>query len=151
MTAEAETDRAYPRVGEVFELALDGAAPENQPLEMVESFGYNPAGWSHNGPTVSGQKTRRFKLVQVGYCSNMEKVKVKVGTEGAFPEGQWINAFKAAFPEPDGQGPVGIPDASWIDSGGRANYPYILAFGLMQFNYAGHIRIEDWRWLVAVE
>ena len=102
-------------------------------------------------PPFQGQKTRRFKLVQVGYCSNMEKVKVKVGTEGAFPEGQWINAFKAAFPEPDGQGPVGIPDASWIDSGGRANYPYILAFGLMQFNYAGHIRIEDWRWLVAVE
>ncbi len=151
MTAEPAAGRAYPRVGEVFELTLDGAAPENQPLEMVESFGYNPAGWSHNGPTVSGQKTRRLKLVQVGYCSNMEKVKVKVGAEGAFPEGQWINAFKAAYPEPDGQGPIGIPDASWIDSGGRANYPYILAFGLMQFNYAGHIRGEDWRWLAAVD
>src|SRR5579863_5445427 len=88
----------YPKVGEVFELALDGDAPENQPLEMVDSFGYNPAGWSHKGPKVSGRQTRRFKFVQVGYCSNVDKIKEQSSAHGEIPEGQWINAFKAAYP-----------------------------------------------------
>lgn len=56
---------AYPADGEIFELTLDGDAPENQPLEMVSRFGYAPVGWRHNGPKVSGKQTRRFKLVGV--------------------------------------------------------------------------------------
>jgi hypothetical protein len=141
----------YPQLGEVFELTLDFDAPENEVMEMVEEFGYNSAGWSHVGAKVTGQKTRRFKLVQVGYCSNTDKVRSKTAALGATPEGQWINAFKAAYPVPDGQGPIGIADDSWIGANGRGNYPYLLAVGLQHFNYGGHVRGEDWRWLVLDE
>jgi hypothetical protein len=145
------TSPAYPKVGDVFELTLDFDAPANEPLEMVEEFGYNSTGWSHTGTKMTGQHTRHFKLVQLGYCSNIDKVKAKTATLGATPEGQWINAFKAAYPVPDGQGPIGIADDSWIGANGRANYPYLLAVGFQHFNYGGHVRGEDWRWLVVVE
>jgi hypothetical protein len=140
----------YPGVGDVFELALNGDARENQPLEMVDSFGYNPEGWCHKGPTISGHQTRRFKLVQVGYCSNLDKVKEKTSALGENPAGQWINAFHSTYPKSDGQGPIGIADGSWVGPNGRANFPYVLAVGFLHFNIAGHIRGEDWRWLVAV-
>jgi hypothetical protein len=142
---------AYPRAGEVFELTLDFDAPANDAMEMVEEFGYNSTGWSYVGAKVTGRQTRRFKLVQIGYCSNTEKVRAKTAALGATPEGQWINAFKVAYPVPDGQGPIGIADDSWISANGRANYPYLLAVGLQHFNYAGHVRGDDWRWLVVDE
>jgi hypothetical protein len=147
----ANTSPAYPRVGEVLELTLDFDAPANEPMEMVEEFGYNSTGWSYVGTKVTGRQTRRFKLVQIGYCSNTDKVRTKTAVLGATPEGQWINAFKAAYPVPDGQGPIGIADDSWIAADGRANYPYLLAVGFQHFNYGGHVRGEDWRWLVVVE
>jgi hypothetical protein len=141
----------YPPVGEVFELTLDFDAPANEALEMVEEFGFNSAGWSYVGAKVTGRQTRRFKLVQIGFCSNTDKVRAKTAALGATPEGQWINAFKAAYPIPDGQGPIGIADDSWIGANGRGNYPYLLAVGLQHFNYGGHVRGEDWRWLVVDE
>jgi hypothetical protein len=147
--AEAQEKATYPKVEEVFELTLDGAAPENEPLEMVSEFGFNSAGWRHDGPTVSGKQTRRFKFVQVGYCSTVEKVKEKTKAHGEIPEGQWINAFKAAYPKPDGQGPIGFADASWIGADGRANFPYVASVGFLHFNYGGHVRGEDWRWVVS--
>jgi hypothetical protein len=152
-TAEAKTKSSavYPAVGEVFELMLDFDDPANEPMEMVEEFGYNSTGWSFAGPKVTGRQTRRFKLVQIGYCSNIGKVKDKTAPLGKTPEGQWINAFKAAYPTPDGQGPIGVADDSWVGANGRANYPYLLAVGFQHFNYGGHVRGEDWRWLVEVE
>ena len=141
---------AYPPVGEVFELTLDGDAPENEPLEMVNEFGFNPSGWQYIGAAVSGRETRRFQFVQVGYCSTVERVKDKIGPYGKVPAGQWINAFKAAYPEPDGQGPVGFADASWVSADGRANFPYVASVGFLHFNYGGHVRGEDWRWFVQV-
>jgi hypothetical protein len=140
----------YPKVGDVFELTLDFEAPANEPMEMVEEFGYNSAGWSYVGQPVTGKHTSRFKLVEVGYCSNIDKVKAKTEPFGKTPAGQWINAFKAAYPATDGKGPVGVADDSWIGANGRANYPYILAVGFQHFNYGGHVRGEDWRWLVEV-
>lgn len=150
-TSSCETHtQAWPQVGEVFELTLDGDAPENEPLEMVSEFGSNPSGRQHTGATVSGRETRRFQLVQVGYCSTVEKVKDKIHSYGEAPEGQWINTFKAACPQPDGLGPVSFADASWVGADGRANFPYVASLGFPHFNYAGHVRGEDWRWVVQV-
>jgi hypothetical protein len=145
------TSPTYPKEGEVFQLTLDFDAPENEPMEMVEEFGYNSAGWTYVGAKVTGQYTRQFKLVSPGYCSNTDKVRAKTAEFGATPAGQWINSFKKAYPIPDGQGPIGIADDSWIGANGRANYPYLLAVGFQHFNYGGHVRGDDWRWLVVVE
>jgi hypothetical protein len=142
---------AYPKVGEVFELALDGDAPENQPLEIVRSFGYNPEGWRHKGPKVAGKQTRRFKLVQVGYCSNMDVVRERLKAHGENLEGQWMKAFKVAYPQPDGNGPVGVADASWVPPYGVANFPIVDTGGDPHFSWAGLARDAHWRWLVAVK
>ena len=64
--ASVPTRRAHYAEGEVFEMTLNGDAPENQPLEMVRRDGYTGR-WTHNGPKVSGRQTRRFKLDVIGY------------------------------------------------------------------------------------
>jgi hypothetical protein len=104
--------RAYPAIGEVFELTLDGGAPENQPFQIVKDCGYTGT-WRHNGRTVKGKQTRRFKLAQAGYQPNLDGVKSALPASGSV-EGQWIKAFKVAYPQPDGNGPIGVADASWI-------------------------------------
>jgi len=81
-TPSQPTVPAYPAVGEVFELTFDGDVPENQPLEIVRYFGYNPEGWKHKGLRVGGKQTCRFKLVQVGYCPNLEVVQERLKVHG---------------------------------------------------------------------
>lgn len=56
--------RPYPKIGEPFELELDGDYKDNQPLEMVRSAYGDSRGWAHNGPLVTGRATRSFKLVE---------------------------------------------------------------------------------------
>ena len=139
----------YPMIAAVFELTLDGDDSKNQPLAMVRRDGYS-GNWKHKGPVVKGQHTRRFKLVQVGYCRNLDEVRQKLVAHGEIPEGQWREAFKAAYPTPDGAGPVGIADPSWLDSDGGADFPYVYSDGSSYFHWADDGRIERWRWLVAV-
>lgn len=140
---------AYPAVGEVFELTLDGDAPENQPLQIVKDCGY--AGkWRHNGRTVKGKQTRRFKFAQAGYQPNLDGVKATLPASGSV-EGQWIKAFKAVYSRPDGNGPIGIADASWVSPGGGARFPFVDTGGGLLFGWAGHDLGGRWRWLVAAE
>lgn len=140
---------AVPAVGEAFELTLDGDAPENQPLQIVRDCGYTGK-WRHNGRTVQGKQTRRFKLAQVGYQPNLDGVKSAFPTSGSV-EGQWIKAFKAAYPQPDGNGPIGIADASWVYPNGGAGFPIVGSFGDLDFHWAGDAHGADWRWLVPAE
>lgn len=143
----------YPADGEVFELTLDADAPENQPLEMVRRFGYNPEGWQWqytSKKVLSGKQTRRFKLVAVGYCRDLKEVRQKLATHGEIPEGQWIMAFKAAYPQPDGKGPVGVADPSWVFPDGDVYFPYVGTDGGSRFRWADYARGDSWRWLVAV-
>lgn len=142
---------AYPAVGEVFELTFDGDAPENQPLEIVRYFGYNSEGWKHKGLRVGGKQTCRFKLVQVGYCPNLEVVQERLKAHGKNPGGQWMKAFKVAYPQPDGNGPVGVADSSWAHPNGDALFPIVLTDGDLYFVWAGIFQAASWRWLVAVE
>lgn len=137
---------AYPAIGEVFKLTINGDAPENQPLQMVRDFGYTGE-WRHNGPKVEGKQTRRFKLAQACYQPNLDGVKSALPGSTAV-EGQWIKAFKAAYPQPDGNGSIGIADASWFNPRDVARFPVVSTGGSLDFGWAGRDRGVYWRWLV---
>lgn len=139
----------HPPVSEIFELTLDGDLPENQPLEMVRRDGYSGT-WKHNGPVVKGVQTRRFKIVQIGYCRTFDEVQTKLIQHGKIPEGQWRQAYKTAYPKPDGNGPIGIADSSWVLPNGRACFPYVLTDGYSDFCWTDHAFNDFWRWLVEV-
>ena len=134
--------------GEVFEMTLNGDAPENQPLEMVRRDGYT-GDWKHSGPKVKGIETRRFKWVAVGYQPNLEAVRVVLASHGKIPEGQWREAVKQMF-EPDGEYPRGVADPSWRGPSSDADFPCVGRGGVSDFGWAGSGRSGDWRWLVGV-
>ena len=140
---------AYPAIGEVFELTLDSNVPENQPLQIVRDCGYTGK-WRHNGRTVKGKQTRRFKFAQAGYQPDLDGVKAALPTSGSV-EGQWIKAFKAAYPQPDGNGPVGIADASWFNPSGGVYFPIVDTDGRLNFYWADNDQDANWRWLVPAE
>lgn len=141
----------YPADGEIFELTLDGDAPENDPIKMVRRDGYSkPEKWKHAGKKVVGKQTRHFVLVSVGYCENFIELVGKLVKHGTIPEGQWREAFKAAYPQPDGKGPVGFADSSWVDPSGRADFPYVITDGRSHFFWTDDDFDESWRWLVGV-
>ena len=142
--------KSIPIDGEVFELTLDGDDPKNDPLEMVRSDGYHSGAWKHRGKRISGVQTRQFWLACVGLCANLDEVREKLKEHGKIPQGQWREAFKAKYPRPDGNGPIGIADPSWVDPDGDAYYPSVDSFGCSLFRWAGHDKGEDWRWLVEV-
>lgn len=136
--------------GEVFELTLDGDAPDNQPLEMVRRDGYDhPELWRHSGPTVKGAQTRKFKWVSIGYCETFDEVKRKLAKHGKIPKGQWREAVKEKF-QPDGVHPRGSADASWVDPEGLANFPCVITDGSSDFRWTGRGFGGGWRWLVGV-
>lgn len=142
---------AYPAANEIFELTLNGDLPENQPLEMVRRDGYaEPEKWWYTGTKVTGKQTRRFKLVGVGYCSSFSDLKGKLAKHGEIPAGQWREAFKAKYPTPDENGPIGIPDASWVDPLGDANFPCVRTVGGSGFGWSDFVFSGGWRWLVEV-
>ena len=140
----------YPAKGEVFEPTLDGDAPENVPIHaMVAGEGYNSKGWQFNGTRVAGKQTRRFKLVSVGYCRNLDEVRQKLARyDGKVAEGQWRQSFKAAYPKPDGKGPIGFADPSWFSPDGYAYFPYVGTGGGSGFGWADDGFGGRWRWLV---
>ncbi len=141
--------KTYPQVGEVIELTLNGDDPKNVPLGMVRDFGYYSDGWKHKGKTVTGTQTRRFMLVKVGYQSNLAEARKALETaHGPTPEGQWLQAFRAEYPTPDGNGPVGIADSAWAGPRGYADFPFVGSNGRPRFGWPGRGLREAWRWLV---
>lgn len=141
----------YPAEEEVFELTLDGDDPANAPLAMVKNDGYDPEGWKHKGPTVEGTQTRKFKLVRVGDCRDLEEVRKKLKKHGDVPEGQWRQAFKAAYPTPDGNGPIGVADASWTHPFGDRDFPCVSSLGSSYFYWTDSGCGGGWRWLVSIK
>ena len=142
--------KTYPVLNEIFELTLDGSAPENQPLEMVRADGCDPRGWKHDGPTVKGTESRRGKLVSVGYCRGWQELERKLKAHGELPEGQWREAFKARYPTLDGNGPIGFADRSWSVPSERRFFPYVSSAGESSFYWFDDGVHGFWRWFVLV-
>jgi len=89
--------------------------------------------------------------VSIGYQLNLKAAKAALGAKhGPTPSGQWMKAFKDAYPKPDGKSPVGVADASWVDSSGNARFPAVLSDGKPCFDRTVCDLDEDWCWLVAV-
>ncbi|MBI4118766.1 MAG: hypothetical protein HY452_00705 [Parcubacteria group bacterium] len=143
-------DAQYPDDGVEFELTLNFDAPEADPIGMVRGDGYGePEKWRFTGAKLYGIHTKRFKLVRVGYCCGPDEVRERIAGYGPIPEGQWREAFKAAFPKPDGNGPVGFAGSSWVYPNGYAGFPIVYSDGLSCFfRWADGGLGGDWRWLV---
>lgn len=142
--------KPYPADGVEFELTFDFGAPEADPMQMVRTDGYDPKGWKYTGRKQSGVQTRAFKLVHIVYCCNLDEVRQRqmLAQYGPVPGGQWRGAFKAAFPKPDGNGPIGFADPSWVHPNGRVFFPFISSGGGSNFRWADFELDKSWRWLV---
>ena len=138
----------YPAVGDEFDLTI---AKPLTGLDIVTRFGYDQKGWKFNGKEVKGPQTKKFKLVSIGAQPNFEAVKAALVKHGMIPEGQWCAAFKKAFPQPDGNGSIGVADASWVDPHGSAYFPYVYTDGDLYFRWIDYDFFAFWRWLVEVQ
>ena len=138
----------YPNLGEVFKLTIDYSHPNVQPLTMVKNYGYDPAGWRYTGKTATGVVISKFQLVSVGLCGNWRDLGGKLAAYGKNPGGLWIQAFKDAYPKPDGRGRVGIFDASWMNQGHFECFPCIYSSGDLYFSQVIRKFNKHWRWLV---
>ncbi|MDP3725121.1 MAG: hypothetical protein Q8R20_01480 [Nanoarchaeota archaeon] len=136
--------------GEIFALTIDLGAPESDPIAMVLKDGYDPERWKFTGVKLVGVHTRRFRLVSVGYCRDLDEVRQKLAEHGTPAEGQWREAFRKAYPTPDKNGPIGFADSSWVDPGGYAVFPYVWTRGGSGFRWTLLGFDGLWRWVVAV-
>jgi len=145
----AQLGIAYPALNEVFELAII------QPftgLEMVRNDGYtNWQEWRFTGREIFVPQKKKFKLVTIGYQLNFDAVTKELAKHGAIPQGQWRTAFKKAFPSPDGKGPIGIADASWVGPHGFVRFPCVDSGGHPYFHWTAFDFDDGWRWLVEVK
>jgi hypothetical protein len=138
----------YPANGVEFELTI------NEPftsLDMVRRFGYESAGWNFSGAEITKPVTKRFKLVPIGAQSNFKAVEMENAKLGIIPDGQWLDAFKKAFSQPDGNGPIGVAKASWVIPRRDACFPYVYTDGGLSFDWTGHGFSAFSRWLVEVQ
>ncbi|MBI1961414.1 MAG: hypothetical protein HYS45_01785 [Parcubacteria group bacterium] len=85
--------------------------------------------------------------MRVGTCPNLDEVRQKLAPHGPIPEGQWRVAFKTAYPNHDGKGPVGVADPSWVYPSGYASFPYVNSDGFSFFHCADGMLFLHWRWL----
>src|SRR3989344_518010 len=106
-----EIERSFPNhlpmpgESEVFELTLDGDAPENHPIGMVLRLGsgeglipmesMNPFWFMvlHRGPVINGVQTRSFMWLsnqRLGRPKDLASVRIACEKHGKIPEGQWI-------------------------------------------------------------
>lgn len=148
---QALIDRAYPATGEIFELTLDGSDPAMHPIEMVRRYGYDhPEKWRFTGTRLDRTETRRFKLVEIGYQPNFDAVLKALKSHGEIAGGQWREAFRAKYQKPDGKGPIGVADPSWMRPFGPIRFPYVSTAGRSSFHWTGDDFHDSWRWLVEV-
>ena len=141
---------SVPEDGEEFELSLDGNAVD--PLAMVRKDGYSGE-WQFNGPKVEGVQTRRFQLVRLGYCPNLDEAKAKAQTRGyRLAEGEWREAFRKRFLRPAVGDLIAFGGSGWSDPYGGRGFPYLdESDGAWDsdFDWVGSGFDEDWRWLVS--
>lgn len=140
-----------PKVGEVFELTLNGDDPDNQPSAMVAACQEDPSVWTHKGPTVTRTVTKRFKLVKVGSCNTFKELKERLQAHGTIPESQWLKVFTTRFTRHDHDDGVAVADDSFVLSpGGGRSFFYIGDEGFPVLTPRGGPMSGMWRWLVQV-
>lgn len=150
--------REYPKVGEVFELTMDGDAPENQPMVMaINCDPQHGRHWEHSGNKVVGIKTKKFKLVDFGFSARSAWLESHIKAQGKIPEGQWIKAFCAKFSVHDRKASVGVYDCSWKSPSRFPGitrclnrFPWIDIYGNLGFGYETVASYLNERWLVEV-
>lgn len=114
--ATQKKSSAVPANGVKFQLTLKSSA---DPFGMFKNDGYCIKGMKFTGAKIAPKTCRTFKLVQVGWCADLNGVRKKLKKHGSIPEGQWREAFKNAFPRygsynpENGPNPIGFPDPSW--------------------------------------
>ncbi len=121
--------KSYPKNDEIFQITLHGELRSNQPLGIVKKFGYptDMIEWNYKGPIITDRLTRYMKLIQVGYCKDLTTLQQRLSVYGPTPSGQWLEAFREAYPQHDGEGPVGVLDVSWIRAYSNPMFPCIFA------------------------
>lgn len=143
-----------PADGLVFQLMV--VAFTAHPMTMVRGDGYDPEGWKFNGTPLSQSQTNigQFKLVRLGPVSSLVHARVKAHAMGVtLAEGQWREAFKAAYPRNDKSGSIafGGETSEWVDSKGYRRFPVLLEHaksGRSDFYWADYDCGGSWRWLV---
>lgn len=140
-----------PADGELFQLTLD--ASQADPMAMVRGDGYDPKGWKFNGPALQGTLTGQFKLVRLGAVSSLTDARAKAHAMSVtLAEGQWREAFKAAYPHNDKGGPIafGGETTEWVHPSSR-RFPVLRDSGKSwrsSFHWADGGFGDSWRWLV---
>ncbi len=148
---------AYPAVGVIFTLPFDPALSGYDSIGIVKDLaGYgNWQSWQFEGDALTDILTGNFKLVSVGDCRDAIEVREKLESiepgRIIVPSGQWIAAFRAAYPNHDYRGNVGIADPSWVIRE-RSFFPYIEdSSGVpLLWRGVGVPCFKRWRWLVQV-
>lgn len=116
--------RTLPRLGESFDLTLEN---DIDLVSMLTPYPkVDPENFEYTGGGILKPRTRRFKLIWLGKCSNQHELISKHANE-KIPEGKWIQPFRVKFPFPDGRGPIGIADTSWRHRrSGQKGFPALL-------------------------
>lgn len=141
---------SIPVDGIEFELMLEAV----RGLDMAKSNGYDTSNWRFKGEDIAESETRRFKLVSLEYCPDLDEIRDKLTSSGQEPAlGQAWGAFKKAFPQNNGKGPIGFPDPSWVDQRGIARFPTLRGHGNLWVPYLDWTVgcYGDWHWLVEVK
>lgn len=141
-----------PADGELFQLTLD--ASQADPMAMVRGDGYEPTSWKFSGTALQGTPLRHFKLVRLGAVSGLADAHAKAhAMKCDLAEGQWREAFKAAYPHNDKGGPLafGGETTEWVNPGSRRDFPVLREGGEVwcsDFVWSGSGYGGRWRWLV---
>ena len=137
-----------------FELTLKAPI---EGLELLKMFGNNSVGWKYKGQTMVAPFTRKFMLVSIGKCRHLSTVICRLTAWPNATQGQWLEAFRRAYPLNDGQGPIGVADPSWTvyRNGYDADcFPRLLPiprFWDPAFTDLNLQKDEEWRWLIQLE
>lgn len=137
----------YPADGVPFDLTMT-VTPDPFTMLYADNVPMNPDRWRYFGVGVIVPATRRLQLVRVGDCGDSRELRRRLLTRGGLPSGLWRRAFKAAFPRPDGKGPIGIFDPTWEPPGGTAHFPYVRNDGTGGFYDTNEKYSNWWRWLI---
>lgn len=141
-----------PADGKLFQLTLDASLAE--PMAMVRGDGYDPTGWKFNGPALKGSQSGQFKLVRLGAVTSLADARAKAHAMSVtLAEGQWREAFKAAYPNNDKAGPLafGGEATEWVGPDSDRYFPVLREDGRAwgsHFHWAGRDCGDGWCWLV---
>ena len=99
-----------------------------------------------------GTVAKQFVLVSIGEKVGFDAVRQTLSTYGTIPESEWCDAFQWAYPESDGNGPIGVATIAGKDSFGRPVFRCIRGYEAGRFRWAGGGKYgKFWRWLVEIK